>query len=44
VGALCSHSAFIPLLHYGASVRLVYVDQGGRQNDAVMVTRQICGF
>lgn len=44
VNAMCALPAFMSLMHYGASVRIVYVGAGGRDFGAAMVTRQICGF
>jgi hypothetical protein len=42
--ALCNFPGFLALLHYGASIRSVYVDQRGREIGAAMVTKQECGF
>jgi hypothetical protein len=41
---ICAYSPFIPLLRAGATIREVYVDRGGREIGAVMVTRNECGF
>lgn len=44
VNTTCANPAFLTILHYGASVRIVYLDRHKRDIGAVMVTRQICGF
>lgn len=41
---ICAHGPFIPLLQAGATIREVYVEQGGREIGAVIVTRTECGF
>lgn len=41
---ICAHDALISLLRAGATLREVYVEQGGRQIGSVMVTRHECGL
>ena len=43
-GEMCGHPALMPLLHYGASIRIAYIGRNGHDIGAVMVTKQICGF
>jgi hypothetical protein len=40
----CAWPAFEPTLRAGGSIRKVYLERGGREIGAVMVTRQECGF
>jgi hypothetical protein len=41
---VCALSAFEPILRAGGSIREVYVERGGREIGANIVTRDDCGF